>query len=225
SDSNACIGARRGYILGASDPDCIYRGQARKNPRPTPDHQFGAWFSVVGCDHQFGAWLGVYAISFFGNNDAPFATRQPVTSNVVTPPSPNLPGVVRKSAGAPSCDRSSAHRPGMKGDNAIACRVNCRTSAASVASSSSCLVGSFASFHGAWRSTYSLPRATVAHMYSSARLGRLSCIAASYAAMSAASTASSSFGSSGGTSAPLYFSIIAIVRLARLPHAFARSAL
>src|SRR6185312_7944594 len=59
SDSNACIGARRGYIRRASDPDCIYRGQARKNPRPTQDHQFGAWFSVVGCDHQFGAWLGV----------------------------------------------------------------------------------------------------------------------------------------------------------------------
>src|SRR6185312_4215555 len=34
-------------------------GQARKNPRPTQDHQFGTWFDVVGNAYQFGAWFGV----------------------------------------------------------------------------------------------------------------------------------------------------------------------
>gem|GEM_PF-2954678 len=41
--------------------DCAWRGQARKNPRPTQDHQFGAWFGVVGNAYQFGAWMERYA--------------------------------------------------------------------------------------------------------------------------------------------------------------------
>src|SRR6185437_8433673 len=54
----ARYGARRGYIRRISKSDCALRGQARKNPRPTHDHQFGTWVGVVGRDDQFGAWRG-----------------------------------------------------------------------------------------------------------------------------------------------------------------------
>ncbi len=69
---------------GLSGFDCAWRGQARKNPRPTQDHQFGAWFDVVGNACQFGAWFGVVGNAYrFGAWMERYARRR-ITDTGVT---------------------------------------------------------------------------------------------------------------------------------------------
>ena len=64
--------------------------------------------------------------------------------------------------GAPSCDHSSCAFSGMNGATSTACRASWRIERRERRSRARrAAPGSFASFHGAWRSTYSLPRATL----------------------------------------------------------------
>src|SRR5512140_594586 len=92
-----------------------------------------------------------------GKSGAPFVTLQPLGSSSDTRSircSCTLPG-------PPSCSQTDCALPGRNGARSTVWMASFRARVASVSSSAAADSGSRASFHGAWRSTYSFARDTL----------------------------------------------------------------